>query len=142
MQEKTFDISNGVTGVTPASNIKDIFPDKEDINSVRVKTGNAEAIQDAIIQDLNSRCINIIIAQQEKFKLPFRAMTVGRGYVGVKQSHNILKNLCTFANSKNYAKGLLDTDPQIFSFSENKNLVIQDMHVALELLRAFAKGTK
>ena len=139
MQEKTFDISKGVT---PASNIKDIFPDKENVNTVHVKTGNAEAIQDNIITDLNNRCINIIITQQEKFNLPYRAMTVGRGYAGVKQSHNILKNLCTFANSKNYTKGLLDTDPQIFSFSENKNLVIQDMHIALELLRAFAKGTK
>lgn len=139
MQEKTFDISKGVT---PASNIKDIFPDKENVNVVHVKTGNAEAIQDSIITDLNNRCINIITTQQEKFNLPYRAMTVGRGYKGVKQSHNIIKNLCTYTSNKGYAKGLIDADPRIFSFSEDKDLVIRDMHIALGLLRAFAKGAK
>ena len=139
MEKETFNLSKGVT---PASNIKDIYPDKENVNLVYVKTGNAEDIQDSIIADLNTRCINIIVSQQEKFNLPYRAMTVGRGYVGVAQSHNILKNLCTFANAKNYAKGLLDADPRVFTFSDDKDLVIKDMHIALELLRAFAKGAK
>lgn len=139
MEKETF---NSSKEVTPSENIKDIYPDKEDVNSVNVITKNAEETQDAIIADLNSRCINIITAQQEKFNLPYRAMTVGRGYTGVRQSHNILKNLCTFANAKKYTKGLLDVDPRIFSFSDDKDLVIKDMHIALELLRAFAKGAK
>lgn len=136
------EIFNSSKEVTPASNIKDIYPDKENVNSVYVKTGNAEDIQDSIIADLNSRCINIIVTQQGNFNLPYRALTVGRGQVGVKQSHNIIKNLCTFANAKNYSKGLLDVDPRIFSFSDDKDLVIKDMHIALELLRAFVKGIK
>lgn len=139
MEKETF---NSSKGVTPVENIKDIFPDKENVNSVYVKTGNAEDIQDSIIADLNSRCINIITTQQEKFNLPYRAMTVGRGYTGVKQSHNIIKNLCTYTNNKGYAKGLINTNPDIFTFSEDKDLVIKDMKVALELLRAFAKGAK
>ena len=139
MEKETF---NSSEGVTPASNIKEFFPDKEGVNGVYVRTGNEEDIQDAIIEDLNTRCINIIVTQQEKFNLPYRAMTVGRGHKGVAKSHNILKSLCTFANSKNFTKGLLDADPRIFSFSDNKDLVIKDMHIALELLRAFAKGAK
>lgn len=139
MEKETF---NSSKGVTPAENIKDIYPDRENVNSVNVITTNAEETQDAIIADLNNRCINIIVSQQEKFNLPYRAMTVGRGFTGVKQSHNILKNLCTFANAKKYAKGLLDTDSRIFSFSDDKDLVMRDMHIALELLRAFAKGAK
>lgn len=120
--------------------IKDTRPDENDINKVVIKTNLDDNILDNIIQDLNNRCIRILNTHQEAFKLPFRASTVGRGMTGVKQSHNIILNMCDIKDGSNIRKGLIGTDKSIFSLSEDKSSVIRDMHIALEILRAYTKG--
>lgn len=120
--------------------IKDVKTNENDVNTVGINTKLDENILDNIIQDLNNRCIRILQTQQEIFRMPFRASTVGRGMTGIKQSHNIILNMCDIKDGSNIRKGLTGTDKSIFSLSEDKSSVIRDMHIALEILRAYTKG--
>ena len=122
--------------------IKDVKANENDVNTVEVNTVADDKVLDNIIQDLNNRCIRILSSQQEEFKMPFRASKVGRGMTGIKQSHNIILNMCDIIDGSTIRKGLTGTDKSIFSLSEDKSSVIRDMHIALEILRAYTKGCK